>query len=296
MSLKQDRHTQSHSHASAHTPAADELMVQFHGVRGTIACPGGEYIRYGGNTSCIEVRCGPHLVILDAGTGLRPLGVELCENGKIDCDLLLTHTHLDHIAGLPFFVPLFMKGNRIRLWAGHLSEHSENLKQVLQRMMAAPLFPIPLDALSAEIGFSEFHAGDAWELKPGLIVRTAPLNHPNGATGYRIEYGGRSVCYVTDTEHVEGQIDQNILGLIEGCDVFIYDSTYTEDEYPRYRGWGHSTWQQGVKLADAGKVKLFVVFHHAPEHDDATMDEIAAAVRRARPASTIAHEGMILTP
>jgi phosphoribosyl 1,2-cyclic phosphodiesterase len=128
------------------------------------------------------------------------------------------------------------------------------------------------------------------------MIRTAPLNHPNGATGYRIEYGGRSVCYVTDTEHIEGELDKNILGLIDGTDVFIYDSTYTDDEYPRYRGWGHSTWQQGARLAEAGKAKLFVVFHHAPEHDDDTMDEIGAAVRRARPASAVAHEGMIIKP
>jgi phosphoribosyl 1,2-cyclic phosphodiesterase len=287
-----------HTHAKplAHAHAADELVVHFHGVRGTIACPGGEYIRYGGNTACIEIRCGPHLIILDAGTGLRPLGVELTQNGKIDCDLLLSHTHLDHIAGLPFFVPLFMKGNKIQLWAGHLAGQSETLKQVIKRIMAAPLFPIPLEALSAEISFRDFSAGEKFELKPGVHIRTAPLNHPNGATGYRIEYAGRSVCYVTDTEHVEGRLDKNILGLIEGADVFIYDSTYTAEEYPRYRGWGHSTWQEGVRLADAAEVKLFTVFHHAPEHDDNTMDEIAAAVRQARPASTIAHEGMILKP
>lgn len=294
MSAKHDfgKHAQPHAHAHA----ANELLVHFHGVRGTIACPGGEYIRYGGNTSCIEVRCGPHLIILDAGTGLRPLGVELTQNGKIDADLLLSHTHIDHIAGLPFFVPLFMAGNKVRLWAGHLASHTENLRQVIKRMMAAPLFPIPIEALSAEIDFRDFAAGDAWELKPGVMIRTAPLNHPNGATAYRIEYGGRSVCYVTDTEHVEGELDRNILDLVDGTDVFIYDSTYTDEEYPRYRGWGHSTWQQGVRLADAAKAKLFIVFHHAPEHDDDAMDEIGAAVRRARPASAVAHEGMIIKP
>ena len=280
VSAKYERPIEAQGHAHKH--AAEDIIVQFHGVRGTIACPGGEHIRYGGNTSCLEIRCGPHLIILDAGTGLRPLGVELDQNGKIDCDLLLSHTHLDHIAGLPFFVPLFMQGNKIQLWAGHLAEQDRTLKQVIKGMMAAPLFPIPIESLLAEIGFRDFRAGDAWELKPGVMIRTAPLNHPNGATAYRIEYGGGSVCYVTDTEHVEGQLDRNILGLIEGADVFIYDSTYTDEEYPRYRGWGHSTWQQGVKLADAAKVKMYVVFHHAPEHDDATMDEIAAAVRRAR--------------
>ena len=127
-------------------------------------------------------------------------------------------------------------------------------------------------------------------------MRTAPLNHPNGATGYRLEFAGHSVCYITDTEHVSEQLDPNIVELIEGTDIFIYDSTYTDAEYPRYRGWGHSTWQEGVRLADAANVKLFVAFHHAPEHADETMDEIASALRRARPASSVAHEGMILRP
>ncbi len=272
------------------------MAVHFHGVRGTIACPGSEFVRFGGNTACIEVRCGPHLIILDAGTGLRPLGVELATNGAIDCDVLLSHTHLDHIAGLPFFMPLFKSGNKVRLCAGHLKPQNMTLPKTIYRMVGAPLFPVPFEALAAEISFFDFSAGETLDLRPGVTVKTAPLNHPNGATGHRIEFGGRSVSYVTDTEHVEGELDQNILGLIDGTDVFIYDCTYTEEQYPQYRGWGHSTWQQGVRLADAAKVRLFVVFHHAPEHGDDTMDEIAASVMRKRPASAIAHEGMILRP
>ncbi len=272
------------------------MVVHFHGVRGTIACPGGDFIRYGGNTSCLEVRCGPYLIILDAGTGLRPLGVELAGNGRVDCDLLLSHTHLDHIAGLPFFVPMFQQGNAVNIWAGHLVAQKLALKEVVNRMMQAPLFPVPLEALAANIEFRDFEAGISLALKPGVTVRTAPLNHPNGATAYRIEYGGHSMCYVTDTEHVPGTLDRTIIDLIAGSDIFVYDSTYTDEEYPRYRGWGHSTWEEGVRLADAAGVKLFVVFHHAPEHVDEAMDEIAAAVRRVRPASTVAHEGMILKP
>jgi phosphoribosyl 1,2-cyclic phosphodiesterase len=276
--------------------ADDDVTVHFHGVRGTIACPGGDFIRFGGNTACVEVRCGPHLIILDAGTGLRSLGVELMQNGGADCDILLSHTHLDHLAGLPFFMPLFRRGNKVRLSAGHLKAQDMTLPKVIYRMVAAPLFPVPFEALEADISFLDFRAGESWELRPGVNLRTAPLNHPNGATGYRIEYGGRSICYVTDTEHVEGELDQNILGLIEGTDIFIYDSTYTEQEYPRFKGWGHSTWEEGVRLAEAAKVRLFVVFHHAPEHDDDAMDDIAGSVLRRRPASAIAHEGMILRP
>ncbi|HXM70716.1 MAG TPA: MBL fold metallo-hydrolase, partial [Thermoanaerobaculia bacterium] len=127
-------------------------------------------------------------------------------------------------------------------------------------------------------------------------IRTAPLNHPNGAIGYRIEYGGKAICYVTDTEHVPGKLDANILGLIEGADFLVYDSTYTEAELPRFAGWGHSTWEEGVRLSDAGRVKTFVVFHHDPAHDDAFMDRVAKNAEKARPGTLVAREGMVLTP
>lgn len=273
-----------------------DFYLRFWGVRGTIACPGPEFMRYGGNTSCIEVRCGKRLIILDAGTGLRPLGAVLDKNGPIKTELLLTHTHLDHIAGLPFFGPMFKAGNTIRMGAGHLQGQGETLRAVVKRIMAAPLFPVPMEALAADISFHDFEAGGAIELGPHVTVRTAPLNHPNGATGYRIEYGGKSICYITDTEHRQDGLDQTILDLIDGADVFIYDATYTDEEYPSFKGWGHSTWQEGMRLADAAKVGLYVVFHHAPEHPDNVMDDISDQVRQARNRSVVAREGLILRP
>lgn len=273
-----------------------EFSLRFWGVRGTIACPGPDYIRYGGNTSCIELRCGDRRMILDAGTGLRALGTELAAELPIDVDLLLTHTHLDHLAGMPFFIPFFRPGNRVRLWAGHLSGTDATLHGALKRMMSAPLFPVPFDALAADIDFKEFTCGETLHFGDGIVVRTAPLNHPNGATGYRVEFGGRSICYITDTEHVEGTLDRNILGLIDGADIFVYDATYTDAEYPKYRGWGHSTWQEGARLAEAAGVGQYVIFHHAPEHTDVQMDQIADAARSALPNAIVAREGMILRP
>jgi phosphoribosyl 1,2-cyclic phosphodiesterase len=166
---------------------------------------------------------------------------------------------------------------------------------VLCQMMAAPLFPIPPAAFDADTEFNDFTAGERLEPHPGVTVDTAPLNHPNGATGYRVGYGGRSVAYVTDTEHQNGGLDTSILGLIEGADLFIYDSTYTDEEYPGYAGWGHSTWQQGMKLAEAAKVGRFVIFHHDPGHDDLFMDKIAAEAERLRPGTVVAREGMLLS-
>jgi phosphoribosyl 1,2-cyclic phosphodiesterase len=166
---------------------------------------------------------------------------------------------------------------------------------VLCQMMAAPLFPIPPAAFDADTEFNDFTAGERLEPHPGVAIDTAPLNHPNGATGYRVGYGGRAVAYVTDTEHESERLDANILGLIQGADLLIYDSTYTENEYPGYVGWGHSTWEHGVALADAAKVGRLVIFHHDPSHDDPFMDAIAAEAERRRPGTVVAREGMFLS-
>lgn len=272
-----------------------EFSVQFWGVRGSIACPGPDTVRYGGNTSCLEIRCGGRLFIFDAGTGLRLLGQSLLEKGDVDADLYLTHTHFDHICGLPFFAPLFVPGNHFRLAAGHLKPEAD-LKQVLVEMMMAPLFPVPPSIFQAQVSYTDFTAGETQSPGDGVVIRTAPLNHPNRATGYRVEYDGRSICYITDTEHVIGAPDQNILGLIQGADLVIYDSTYTDDEYPAYAGFGHSTWQEGVRLADAAQVKTLVIFHHEPTHDDDRMDAIAAEAETMRAGTIVAREGMVLTP
>jgi phosphoribosyl 1,2-cyclic phosphodiesterase len=271
------------------------VSVRFWGVRGSIACPGPETVRYGGNTSCVEIRCGDHLLIMDGGTGLRELGGALLKNGPINADLFYTHTHFDNICGLPFFGPAYVRGNKIRLWAGHLlPEHC--LEDVLCGMMMAPLFPVPMSLLTTQVSFKDFRCGETLHPRPGIRLRTGALNHPNGATGYRVEYGGKSVAYITDTEHRKTGLDANVLALIEGADIFIYDSTYTEAEYPSHLDWGHSTWEEGIRLADAAKVKTFVIFHHDPSHDDAFMDGVGGAARKLRPSSIVAREGMVLIP
>jgi phosphoribosyl 1,2-cyclic phosphodiesterase len=226
---------------------------------------------------------------------MRPLGRELDKQGRVEADVFFTHSHFDHITGLPFFSPAFKPENRFRFWAGHLLPEFR-LSDVLCELMMAPLFPVPLDVLKADISYVDFKPRETLEPGPGIKIRTAPLNHPNGAIGYRIEYGGKAICYVTDTEHVPGKLDANILGLIEGADFLIYDSTFTEAELPRFAGWGHSTWEEGVRLSDAARVKTFVVFHHDPAHDDAFMDRVAKNAEKARPGTIVAREGMVLTP
>lgn len=275
------------------TTAADTVRfsVRFWGVRGSLSCPGPEYVKYGGNTSCLEVRCGPHLLILDGGSGMRPLGKKLMAEAPIDADIFFTHTHLDHIVGLPFFAPLYQASCNLRLWAGHLKPRT-NLRDAISGMMVEPLFPVPLDVFASKPDYHDFEAGDTLHPRDNVVVRTTPLNHPNGATGYRIDYAGKSLCYITDCEHEPNEPDPLILDLIQDADYVIYDATYTDEEYPKFEGWGHSTWQEGVRLCDAAKVKTLVIFHHDPSHDDAFMDRVAADAAAARPGTLVAREGL----
>lgn len=281
---------------------ANGLKVRFWGVRGSISCSGAEYMRYGGNTSCLEVTAAGRRLIFDAGTGIRPLGLELARLAPIDIDIYFTHTHLDHISGLTFFAPLFEKSNSVRLWAGHLKP-PDTLKQVVKNLMQAPLYPVTLDVFQARVEFNEFRSSDVLACGE-IVMRTAPLNHPNGATGYRVEHGGKSICYITDTEQHSKGLDTNIVELCRGADIMIYDSSYTDAEYPRYKGWGHSTWQEGMRVADSAGVGTLVIFHHDPSHDDAFMDGVAREAAAARPGTApsglpraiVAHEGLTLCP
>jgi phosphoribosyl 1,2-cyclic phosphodiesterase len=282
---------------------ASDFAVKFWGVRGSIACAGPQFVRYGGNTSCLEVTVGARRLIFDAGTGLRPLGDELNGGGKLDLDIFFTHTHFDHICGLTFFKPLFTSDNRVRLWAGHLAPILR-LVDVVKQLMMAPLYPVTLDVFSAKVEFRDFRSGETLRPVPGVRLRTAPLNHPNGATGYRVEHDGKALCYITDTEHRGGPPDPTIVDLCRDAEVMIYDCSYTDAEYPSYRGWGHSTWQEGVRVADAANVGSLVVFHHDPSHDDAFMDDVERAAQAARPGVApngqprviVAREGMVIAP
>lgn len=270
------------------------FKVKFWGVRGSIACATPKHMKYGGNTSCIGVDVGEHRFILDAGTGIRGLGQEFIQQDIRTAHLLFTHTHWDHINGFPFFGPAYDPRRNIHIMAGHLTDKG-GIQSVMSTQMDNPMFPVPLEAMRAALRFEDFKAGESFDLYPDVRVRTAPLNHPNDATGYRIEHGGKSICLITDTEHVPGQPDQNILGLIEGADLVIYDSTYTEAEFPDKIGWGHSTWEEGMRLCKAANVKQLGIFHHDPSHDDAFMDRLAEEARAAWPSAFVVREKMVVT-
>jgi phosphoribosyl 1,2-cyclic phosphodiesterase len=274
-------------------PALPTVSVQFWGVRGSVPCPGPDTVRYGGNTPCVEVRCGEHVIVFDAGTGLRGLGNALLQRTRhVDLDIFLSHCHLDHLQGLPFFGPAFV-GGRVRLWAGNLGP-AYRLEEVVRRIVGPPLFPIAVETFKAEIEYHDFAAGEVLEPRAGVVLRTAPLDHPDGATGYRLEYAGRALAYLTDTESRSEAHDDNIVSLARDADLVIFDCTYGEREIASHFGWGHSTLQQGLRLAERAGARRFCAFHHDPSRNDAALDRMAAEAAAASPHATIAREGLVL--
>ena len=275
--------------------ADSEMYARFWGVRGSIPVSNPRYDRYGGNTSCVEVRCGGTVLVFDAGSGLRELGGALVGEGCTDLDLFLTHSHVDHVLGLPFFAFAYQPGNTLRVWSGH-QDGGGTTEGAVRHLMSAPLFPIPPDIFPAVVSFHDFRPGDRLTPRYDVSIRTARLRHPGGSAGYRVDYGGRSICYVTDTEHDPDAPDDNILALVDGADMMIYDAMFTDEELPRHRGWGHSTWEEGARLCRAAGVATYAIFHHAPERDDEALDRIGAAAARMFPGAVVAREGMILRP
>ena len=270
------------------------MRVRFWGVRGSVACPGPETIRYGGNTPCIEVRCGNHLLIFDAGTGLRPLGNTLIRDASISkIDIFLTHCHLDHVIGLPFFAPFFSDRYHVRLWAGNLLPE-ESVEQVTRKIMSSPLFPVEVEIFKAQIEFHDFRSGDVLRPHDDVVLNTAPLDHPDGASGYRLEYGGRVFSLVSDTEGFPGKRDSELVSLARHADLVVYDATFTEEEIVNRKGWGHSTWVRGIRLADEAGARQLCLFHHDPAHDDNFLDSLAADAADARPGTITAREGQII--
>jgi phosphoribosyl 1,2-cyclic phosphodiesterase len=272
----------------------NQFTVHFWGVRGSIACPGSETVRYGGNTSCIEMRVAGHRLIFDGGTGLRVLGQTLLSEMPAEAHMFFTHSHWDHIQGFPFFVPAFIKGNKFNIY-GAIAPNGSTIEQRLNDQMLHPNFPVPLQIMGANLTFSDLEVGEVVQIDD-IVVENALLNHPGEAVGYRINWQGHSAAYISDTEHFPDRLDENVLWLSRDADIMIYDATYTNDEYNSDKsskvGWGHSTWQEAVKVAKAANVKKLVIFHHDPLHNDEFMDRIKEDTAKEFPNSVVACEGL----
>ncbi len=269
------------------------FRVRFWGVRGSLPVSGPEFQQYGGSTACIEIQCGRHTLFFDAGSGLRPAGEALKADAQTDFDLFFTHCHYDHIVGLPFFIPLYDPMARVVLWSGHLAGLMTT-REMLGEFMRPPWFPVKLDVCRANFDCRDFVSGDVLRPRPGVVIRTASLNHPGGCVGYRVEWRGRVVAVISDTEHEPGTLDPAVLGLIENADLVVYDCTYTEEEIPYRRGFGHSTWQQGAKLCEAAGATSLALFHHDPARTDAELRIIERRAKQAFAGAFAARDGQAM--
>jgi phosphoribosyl 1,2-cyclic phosphodiesterase len=286
------------------------LTLQFWGTRGSIPTPGASTVRYGGNTPCVEVRApGGALVILDAGTGIRELGRALIEGAggaPITGDIFLSHAHWDHIQGLPFFAPIFQRGNHFRIWSA--ARVAERVDRVVREQMSPTVFPVTFDELEATV---EFRAINGAHVGAGYTIEALPVRHPGGALGYKIRTSGAeraALVYISDNELGDvpeyGGADgwrERLVEFARGASVLVHDTMYTVDEYDRHRGWGHSHYLDALALALDAEVERLVLFHHNPERTDDDIDERlaecrAVAWRGDQPLDVIAAaEGLTLT-
>jgi phosphoribosyl 1,2-cyclic phosphodiesterase len=273
--------------------ADNRLRLRFWGVRGSTPTPQVENLTFGGNTSCVEIRTAEgEVIVLDGGSGIRNLGQLLLKEaaGKpIDVKLFLTHFHWDHIQGIPFFAPIYGPKNRVAFYTG-VADRA--LQETLEGQMAKPYFPVDFDQVAATRTFESIAPGGSFE-NNGLKVTPFPLNHPQTATGYRIEYRGAVIVYATDYEHGVPHYDEILLKYAHGADVLICDAQYTVAEYETHKGWGHSTWRNATHLArESGSRQLFL-FHHDPTHDDQEMMRITEDARMDFENTTAAWEGLV---
>jgi phosphoribosyl 1,2-cyclic phosphodiesterase len=211
------------------------------------------------------------------------------QNEPIEAHILLSHLHIDHVMGLPAFAPLWREDARLHVWTA--AHHEGERAFAITR---PPFFTLDGAAPSLAPRFHVVHPGCAFEPAAGVRVRSFALSHAGESTGYRIEYGGRSLCYVTDHEHGEPETDARLIEVIRGADLLIYDATFTDTEFPARAGWGHSTWQQGIRLKEAAGVELVIFAHHEPRRTDRALDEMAEAAASASVNAAFARQGMVI--
>jgi phosphoribosyl 1,2-cyclic phosphodiesterase len=276
------------------------LSVRFWGVRGSIPCPGSSTVVYGGNTSCLEIRAGGRLVIIDFGTGIKPLGDWLMagdfKKGPIDTDIFISHTHWDHIMGFPMFSPVFIPTTKLRI-RGPVSFEDDTLESIIGTQLSYRYWPVRLSELAAKIEYEQIRETEL-DLGGGLRVITKFLNHPISCLGYRFEYGGKSIVTAYDHEPfynlfpvnpadpdynedaaVEGEAaareeNEKIQRFFKDADILIHDAQYTAGEYTLHTGWGHSSYEHAVGAASMAGVKKLIFFHHDPNRTDARLEEL----------------------
>jgi phosphoribosyl 1,2-cyclic phosphodiesterase len=268
------------------------MLVRFWGVRGSTPTPQPENLRYGGNTSCVEVRINGRVYVFDCGTGFRNLGKQLQQetNGTpLVAHIFLSHFHWDHIQGIPFFAPLYHNSGNSFFF--HSSSRTRGLQRTLEEQMSDPYFPVNMNEMAAHRRFYEM--SEEKLSFDDCVIQSMWLNHPQGCLGFRVETPEGVVVYATDNEPGDPVFDQKVRKLAEGADVLIYDAQYLPEEYAaRKRGWGHSHWREAINVVMESGARELVLFHHDPDHSDDCIDSVLAKAREYYPKVRAASEGM----
>ena len=274
------------------------MRVKFWGVRGSTPVPEQGFLRYGGNTSCVELIIdSDHKIIFDSGTGIRNLGEQVSKSNPdkpLEFHIFFSHLHWDHTQGLPFFKPIFEEKNRV-VFYGRKYENSKFYDK-LKVLMGDIYFPVPFDRLPSQVEVIEIN-GDEPIIIGDTSVTAKHLSHPGGCLGFRVEHEDKVFTYATDNEHPKEGFDSNMMELAKDADILVYDGQYTPEEYlDGHVGWGHSTFVEGVKIAEEANVKKLVLFHHDPNHTDEFIDENIVAPAQALSSNVIAaQERLLLT-
>ena len=255
-----------------------KFEVTLHGTRGSVPAPGKEFVLYGGHTSCVSVKIGDRLIVLDAGTGIIPVGQKLIEDSVRTVDIFLTHAHYDHIQGLPFFAPLLSPEKTIILWyAG--CDALKDAAGLTDHIFSAPFLPFKISDIPARFEYQNlFRQGGSISLSEDITLHTTPVNHPDGCIAIRIEAFGESFVYAPDFEHDDGPWDEDLLAFIDQASFAVMDATYTASEYTDRKGFGHTFWEKNVALGERANLQKWVLFHHLFTRSDGQMQEIDAQV------------------
>ncbi|HEV2964788.1 MAG TPA: MBL fold metallo-hydrolase [Candidatus Angelobacter sp.] len=268
------------------------MLVRFWGVRGSTPTPQSENLRYGGNTSCVEVRLNDHIYVFDCGTGFRNLGKQLVQeaNGNsISAHIFLSHFHWDHIQGIPFFTPLYT--DRESHFFFHSSNRTRGLQRAIEEQMSDPYFPVNMNEMAAHRQFFNIEEGEI--PFDDCLIKSMWLNHPQGCLGFRLETRDKVLVYATDNEPGVPVFDKNVRKLAEGADVLIYDAQYLPEEYEaNKRGWGHSHWREAINIVMESGAKELILFHHDPDHTDECIDAVVSTAREHYAKVRAASEGM----
>lgn len=271
------------------------IQATFWGVRGSHPTCGPHVNQVGGHTSCVSVQESEEtILIFDAGTGLIPLGQFLSQQPVTEINLFITHFHIDHLLGLMFFAPLWNPQIKINFFAPYTTEGTTFKDILTEKLFCPPLFPIHFDQTPSKWTFHNFRPQEIIALPNQIKLRTIPLNHPGGCIGYRYQKGQKSLCYVTDHEQKDYQNNDVLVDFCHGSNLLIFDASYVDQDYQERQGWGHSTWEDGVTIAQQANVKALGLYHLDPRYCDQQADQIESQARKVFPKAFIAKEGQTI--